>query len=331
MSTTIGRNLVIGVLRQPGSALVRFILNDLKSNKIMDALRGGVDALRSYVGDWAIYALPERISSYLPTGSGDKAHLGCATFLVNRAPSAVGVIILIRSMMGASRRAAPRAVIVAEPEGPPRAFTKEELRRYDGQGGRPIYIAVKGVVFNMSSAPEFYGDGGSCVHHSAYRPLPTMFPMRARSYKVFAGRDASHGLATLSLKPEEADLPIDKLTKPQRKTLRERRLTTARLKPLSNGLPGARLGLSSFKQRAALGGSGRISTAASTRWSAGSTALSSQTSLSATMSVQPLEKPSITERAPPPCNLPMERRLVARPNHCRKCPCTSLPGCSGRR
>jgi hypothetical protein len=52
----------------------------------------------------------------------------------------------------------------------------------------------------------------------------------ARSYKVFAGRDASHGLATLSLKPEEADLPIDKLTKPQRKTLRERRLI--RLVPL---------------------------------------------------------------------------------------------------
>lgn len=58
-------------------------------------------------------------------------------------------------------------------------------------------------------------------------------PCLARSYKVFAGRDASHGLATLSLKPEEADLPIDKLTKPQRKTLRERRVI--RLVPLRHG------------------------------------------------------------------------------------------------
>jgi hypothetical protein len=50
--------------------------------------------------------------------------------------------------------------------GPPRVPTKQEdltlkqLRHYDGKDGRPIYIAVKGVIFNVSSHPsgiELYG------------------------------------------------------------------------------------------------------------------------------------------------------------------------------
>ena len=49
---------------------------------------------------------------------------------------------------------------------PPRPLTKKEdltlkqLRHYDGTDGKPIYIAVKGVIFNVSSHPsgiELYG------------------------------------------------------------------------------------------------------------------------------------------------------------------------------
>jgi predicted heme/steroid binding protein len=32
-------------------------------------------------------------------------------------------------------------------------------RDYDGKGEQPIYIALKGDVFDVSSAKEFYGEG----------------------------------------------------------------------------------------------------------------------------------------------------------------------------
>ncbi|KAK7827098.1 hypothetical protein U0070_019894 [Myodes glareolus] len=45
--------------------------------------------------------------------------------------------------------------------GPPvRLFTEEELARYGGEEeDQPIYLAVKGVVFDVSSGKEFYGRG----------------------------------------------------------------------------------------------------------------------------------------------------------------------------
>jgi predicted heme/steroid binding protein len=46
----------------------------------------------------------------------------------------------------------------------------------------PIYVAVKGTVFNTSAKREMYGQGGS--------------------NNVFAGKDASRGLEMSSLEPE---------------------------------------------------------------------------------------------------------------------------------
>lgn len=50
-----------------------------------------------------------------------------------------------------------------------------ELSRYDGTDpDKPVYVAIKGKVFDVSSKREMYGAGGS--------------------YHVFAGKDASKGL-----------------------------------------------------------------------------------------------------------------------------------------
>uniref|UniRef100_A0A672ND43 Neudesin-like n=1 Tax=Sinocyclocheilus grahami TaxID=75366 RepID=A0A672ND43_SINGR len=39
-------------------------------------------------------------------------------------------------------------------------FTEEELQRYDGsEDGQPIYMAIKGVVFDVTTGKEFYGKG----------------------------------------------------------------------------------------------------------------------------------------------------------------------------
>ncbi|XP_062413391.1 neudesin [Pungitius pungitius] len=69
-----------------------------------------------------------------------------------------------------------------------RLFTEEELRRYDGSAeGHPIYMAVKGVVFDVTKGKEFYGLGAP--------------------YNALAGKDATRAVAKMSLDP--ADLTSD--------------------------------------------------------------------------------------------------------------------------
>lgn len=59
----------------------------------------------------------------------------------------------------------------------PQFFTKEELAKYDGKDGNPVYICAKGVVYDVD--PDFYGAGGP--------------------YEIMAGKDASRALALVSL------------------------------------------------------------------------------------------------------------------------------------
>lgn len=75
-----------------------------------------------------------------------------------------------------------------EEKEPPRDFTIEQLRDYDGSDGKPIYIGLKGDVFDVSSASQFYGKGSS--------------------YNCFAGREATRAMARLSF--EEEDLSSTK-------------------------------------------------------------------------------------------------------------------------
>ncbi|CAG8645241.1 22325_t:CDS:2, partial [Cetraspora pellucida] len=67
---------------------------------------------------------------------------------------------------------------LAEPKDTP--FTPAELAEYDGSDpSRPIYVAVKGTVFDVTGKRALYGVGGT--------------------YHSFAGKDASKGLATGSM------------------------------------------------------------------------------------------------------------------------------------
>ncbi|XP_063159357.1 neudesin [Candoia aspera] len=71
---------------------------------------------------------------------------------------------------------------------PVRLFTEDELARYDGRKeDEPIYIAVKGVVFDVTSGKEFYGKGAP--------------------YNALAGKDSTRSVAKMSLDP--ADLTHD--------------------------------------------------------------------------------------------------------------------------
>ncbi|KAI5927736.1 membrane-associated progesterone receptor component 1 [Camillea tinctor] len=76
-----------------------------------------------------------------------------------------------------------------------RTFTPRTLLPYNGLEGKPVYLAVRGRVFDVSAGRNFYGPGGP--------------------YENFAGRDASRGLACHSFDQEmltkDLDGPLDKL------------------------------------------------------------------------------------------------------------------------
>ncbi|KDP33496.1 hypothetical protein JCGZ_07067 [Jatropha curcas] len=72
-------------------------------------------------------------------------------------------------------------------------FTAEQLAQYNGTDpSKPIYIAVKGRVFDVTAGNSFYGPGGS--------------------YAMFAGKDASRALAKMSKNDEDISPSLDGLT-----------------------------------------------------------------------------------------------------------------------
>ncbi|PNW73754.1 hypothetical protein CHLRE_13g571450v5 [Chlamydomonas reinhardtii] len=79
-------------------------------------------------------------------------------------------------------------------------FTVEELLAYDGSdASKPVYIAVKGVVYDVSASREFYGKGGP--------------------YEAFAGRECSRALAIMKVDAAECNGNLDDCTEKQLKTL----------------------------------------------------------------------------------------------------------------
>uniref|UniRef100_A0A2R9C9B6 Cytochrome b5 heme-binding domain-containing protein n=1 Tax=Pan paniscus TaxID=9597 RepID=A0A2R9C9B6_PANPA len=64
-----------------------------------------------------------------------------------------------------------------------------KIQKLSGYGGedQPIYLAVKGVVFDVTSGKEFYGQGAP--------------------YNALTGKDSTRGVAKMSLDP--ADLTHD--------------------------------------------------------------------------------------------------------------------------
>ncbi|XP_040207407.1 neudesin [Rana temporaria] len=99
------------------------------------------------------------------------------------------------------------APVMGEPEirrsadhKPVRLFTEDDLAKYNGeQEDQPIYMAVKGTVFDVSAGKDFYGKGAS--------------------YNALAGKDASRGVAKMSLDPEDLTYDTTGLTEEQLKSL----------------------------------------------------------------------------------------------------------------
>lgn len=64
-------------------------------------------------------------------------------------------------------------------------YTLEQLKAFDGSDpSKPIYVSIKGTVFDVTHKKDVYGPG--------------------KSYHIFAGKDGSRGLGMSSLNAEDA-------------------------------------------------------------------------------------------------------------------------------
>ncbi|KAF8585867.1 cytochrome b5 [Ramaria rubella] len=79
-------------------------------------------------------------------------------------------------------------------------ITIEQLKQYDGSTpDTPIYVAIKGTIFDVSAKRDTYGPG--------------------RSYHCFTGKDASRALGKSTLKEEDLVADYSTLDEKQRKVL----------------------------------------------------------------------------------------------------------------
>uniref|UniRef100_A0ACD5Z595 Uncharacterized protein n=1 Tax=Avena sativa TaxID=4498 RepID=A0ACD5Z595_AVESA len=72
-------------------------------------------------------------------------------------------------------------------------LTAAQLRAYDGSDpSKPIYVAIRGKVYDVSAGRGFYGPGGD--------------------YALFAGREASRALAKMSKESGDVSGDLSGLT-----------------------------------------------------------------------------------------------------------------------
>ncbi|KUI61529.1 Damage response protein 1 [Cytospora mali] len=111
-------------------------------------------------------------------------------------PLNVLLLLLVGYTLYITLKPTPPPVLPKEPPATVfRTFTPRTLLPFNGENGAPVYLAVRGRVFDVTSGRNFYGPGGP--------------------YENFAGRDASRGLACGSFDEDmltkDLDGPLDKL------------------------------------------------------------------------------------------------------------------------
>ncbi|KAL3679169.1 hypothetical protein R1sor_022125 [Riccia sorocarpa] len=72
-------------------------------------------------------------------------------------------------------------------------ISADELSKHDGSNADlPLLVAIRGKIYDVSSASDFYGPG--------------------KAYAVFAGKDATRALAKMSTKAEDVLPSVEGLT-----------------------------------------------------------------------------------------------------------------------
>lgn len=95
------------------------------------------------------------------------------------------------------------------------------MRAFNGENGKPIYIAVQGpfdeapTVFDVSRGREFYGPGGP---YHVFAGKVGFIPL-LDNISYIAGKNASRGLAKTSTDPDDVEGPLDDLSESQKDAL----------------------------------------------------------------------------------------------------------------
>ncbi|XP_063297515.1 neudesin [Pelobates fuscus] len=114
--------------------------------------------------------------------------------------AALSTLSLLCMLLVSRASDTPKLRDPSAPHKPVRLFTDEDLALYNGeQEDEPIYMAVKGTVFDVSAGKEFYGKGAP--------------------YNALAGKDSTRGVAKMSLDPEDLTYDASGLTEEQLKSL----------------------------------------------------------------------------------------------------------------
>ncbi len=66
----------------------------------------------------------------------------------------------------------------------PKKFTLQDLAQYDGKNGRPVYIAHKGKVYDVSASVFWFG-GDHMGTHYAGKDLTSEIDMAPHREEVF--------------------------------------------------------------------------------------------------------------------------------------------------
>ncbi|OQS01306.1 heme/steroid binding domain-containing protein [Achlya hypogyna] len=101
---------------------------------------------------------------------------------------AIGILVIAiaqKVFAPATPAPTPTPPVEEKPVVAPRYFTPAELRAFNGEDGAPIYVAIKGEIYDVSSKADFYGPGAG--------------------YHLFAGREAARALAKMSFEAKDLD------------------------------------------------------------------------------------------------------------------------------
>ena len=96
----------------------------------------------------------------------------------------ITILVLALALVFAACGSSAPAEAETEEAMAPKTFTLEELATYDGQDGNPAYIAIDGVVYDISNVPQW----ASGSHFGGKPGMDLSDQMKA----------APHGLAKLA-------------------------------------------------------------------------------------------------------------------------------------
>lgn len=113
------------------------------------------------------------------------------------------VSVALYAIMKLFTKPPPPPVYVKPKKADPVYLTRQQLRAFDGVPDKPVYVAIRGRIFDVSRRREVYGKGGA--------------------YNCFAGIDAARGLAKYSLDPivSDAEDDLSDLTLAEKDMLRQ--------------------------------------------------------------------------------------------------------------